>query len=336
MKKELTETRHTINEAEYFLKKIQELERYGDDDEFDYNFNAFLHSWASIFDIMLEDYQRAFGLKISMLDDLNPEVFRQKAECNERALDFVEEYNNEMIIFFGHKKYKKVLNLLESPMRFDEFITFLLNQIDWKNFEYGYHDCYIALYNVIQDILGWDLNYHQLIMKPIILSRQKLGFDISFIKGILQENNFEGGNMNLDEIFEQSFLRQQVTKKQEKRYSVDKERFEEIKESIQNITIKTPIYTIAGLMKKKRHSRTHRKGKESMMTLQHFEGEKLTDKTRNINFLRESYVNEEQGMIFSHFNTPIGAIDTCEQMLDKAKEFVQKFIDNYPISSLQR
>ena len=65
MKRELTETQHTINEAEYFLKKIQELERYGDDDEFEYNFHAFLHSWASIFDIILEDYQRSFGLRIS-------------------------------------------------------------------------------------------------------------------------------------------------------------------------------------------------------------------------------------------------------------------------------
>ena len=87
-------------------------------------------------------------------------------------------------------------------------------------------------------------------------------------------------------------------------------------------------------MKKKRHSRTHMKGKEMMMTLQHFVGEELIDKTRNLNFLRENYVNEEQGMIFGHFNTPIGAIDTCEQMLDKAKQFVQKFVSKYPISEI--
>ena len=87
MKRELTETQHTINEAEYFLKKIQELERYGDDDEFDYNFHAFLHSWASIFDIILEDYQRAFGLKISMLEDLSSKIFEKKAKDSNSALE---------------------------------------------------------------------------------------------------------------------------------------------------------------------------------------------------------------------------------------------------------
>ena len=330
MKRELTETQHTINEAEYFLKKIQELERYGDDNEFDYNFHAFLHSWASIFDIILEDYQRSFSLKISMLENLNSTIFKEKAKDNDSALEFIEQYNNEIILFFGHPNHKKVLEL-SVPIRFDEFITFLLNQINWKNFEYGYHNCHIALYNVIQDILGWKLDYHHLVRTPVILSRQKLGFDVNFIKEILQENNFERGDMNLDEIFEQSFLRQQIIKKQEKRY-VGEKHIEELKESIKNIKIQTPIYTIAGLMKKKRHSRTHRKGKESMMTIQHYVGEKVTDKTRNLNFLSENYVNEEQGMVFGHFNTPIGVIDTCEQMLDKAKQFVQKFSNKYPIS----
>jgi len=333
MKRELKETQYTINEAEYFLKKIQELELHGDDDEFDYNFHAFLHSWASIFNIILEDYQRAFGLKISMLDNLNSEIFEKKAKDIGKALEFIEEYNTEIIVFFGHPNYNKILKLLESPICFDDFITFLLNHIDWNDFEYGYHDCYIALYNVIQDILGWELNYHQLIMAPRILTKHRLGFNINFIREMLQENNFKGWDMNLDEIFEQSFLQQQVIKKQEKRY-IEKKSIEELKKSIKNIKIQTPIYTIAGLMKKKRHSRTHRKGKEMMMTLQHFVGEELTDKTRNLNFLRENYVNEEQGMIFGHFNTPIGAIDTCEQMLDKAKQFVQKFVSKYPISEI--
>ena len=87
MKRELIETQHTINEAEYFLKKIQELKKYGDDDKFEYNFHAFLHSWTSIFDIILEDYQRAFGLKISMLEDLSSKIFEKKAKDSNSALE---------------------------------------------------------------------------------------------------------------------------------------------------------------------------------------------------------------------------------------------------------
>ncbi|WP_299290175.1 hypothetical protein [Nitrosopumilus sp.] len=329
MKRELTETQHTIKEAEYFLNKIKELERYGDDDEFDYNFHAFLHSWVSIFDVILEDYQRAFGLKISIIDNLSIETFREKTNGDNRSLEFISEYDKQMIEFFGHQNHKKILELLMSPMRFDEYIVFLLNQKDWNNLEYGFHDCYIALYNVIQDILRWDLDYHQLILSPVILQRQKFGFDLKFIQNILSENNFEGGSMYLEEIFEQSFLQQQVIVKQQKRY-VGTKSIEELSEVVKNIRIKTPIYTIAGLMKKKRNSRTHRKGKESMMTIQHFEGEELTDKSRNLSFLRENYVNEAQGMIFGHFNTPIGTIDTCEQMLEKAKKFVNDFSQEFP------
>lgn len=248
----LNETQDKIDEAEYFLKKIQELAKSGDDNEFEYNFNAFLHSWASIFDLMLEDYQRFYGLKISMLDDLNIGTFRNHATGNDNALTFIKEYAQSKIEFFGHKKHEKVLELLDSPMRVDEFIVFLLQRIDWNYTRFGFHDCYIALYNVIQDILGWNIDYHGLIMQLAIMSRQRLGFDREFVNELFSQGNFEGLNMNLDEIFQQDFLRQQVLRKQESRFVVTDERWVEIQEQIHQLDVKTPIFTIAGSLKKKR------------------------------------------------------------------------------------
>jgi len=328
----LDETEGKIGEAEYFLKKVQELEKHGDNKEFEYNLNAFLHSWASIFDIMLEDYQRFYGLKISILDDLNIHTFKDRSEGNENALEFIYTYDKKMLEFFGYRNHKRVLKLLESPIRVDEFVAFLLSQMDWDNPQYGYHDCYIALYNVIQDILGWNLDYHKLIMQPAVMSRQKLGFDRGFVQELFSHGNFEGLNMNLDQVFEQDFLRQKVKQKQERRFSHDQEHLQEILKSINELTVQTPIFTIAGLIKKKRHSKTHRKGSELMSTIETFQGDKLISKSRLMNFLKEDYASEEQGMIFGHFNTPLYTVETCEQMLEKAKEFVNLFSKKFPIT----
>ncbi len=325
------ETIDKISEAEYFLKKIKNLEKTGDDNEFVYNLNAFLYSWTSIFDVMLEDYQRFYGLKISILDDLNIETFRKKAIENEIALNFIDEYEKSVIEFFGHKRHSKVLELLESPIRVDEFVVFLLNRINWNFTHLGFHDCYIALYNVIQDILDWKMDYHHLIMQPVIMQRQKMGFDRKFVEELFNKANLNGWNLNLDEVFDQEFLRRQVIQKQELRYDKTGEIWEDMQRRIQKINVKTPVYTIAGLLKKKRHTKTHRRSSELMGTLQHFSGNKLLDKTRMINFLKENYVNEEQGMIFGHFNTPIYTVKTCEDMLERTKIFVKNFQVMFPL-----
>lgn len=324
------ETHYKIEEAEYFLKKIQELEQHGDDNEFEHNLDAFLYSWASIFEVMLEDYQRFYGLKISMLDNLSIGTFKEHAKGNKIATDFIEAYDDAIREFFGHPDHKKILELLDSPMRVDEFIVFLLRRIDWNFPTFGYHDCYIALYNVIQDILGWNLDYHRLIMQFAVMSRQKLGFDVKFVQSLLQ-GNFKDLAMNLDEVFEQSFLRQQVLKKQESRLAYDQDQWKKIQKTINELDVQTPIFTIAGLLKKKRHTKTHRKGSELMSTVEHYEGDKLIEKTRNLNFLRENYVSEEQGMIFGHFNTPLETIETCKQMLKKTREFVKRFNEDFPM-----
>jgi len=325
------ETVDKISEAEYFLKKIKDLEKTGDDDEFVYNLNAFLHSWASIFDVMLEDYQRFYGLRLSMLDDLKIGTFRNNARGNETALNFIDEYEKAVTEFFGHKKHYKVLELLESPIRVDEFVMFLLNRINWTLTHLGFHDCYIALYNVIQDILGWKMDYHQLIMQPVIMQRHKIGFDREFVDELFTKANLHGWNLNLEEIFDQEFLRKQVIRKQELTYDKTGEIWEDMQRRIQKINVKTPIYTIAGLLKKKRHTKTHRRSSELMGTIQHFAGDKLLDKSRMMNFLKENYVNEEQRMVFGHFNTPIHTVETCEDMLERTKIFVDGFQKNFPL-----
>ena len=323
------ETNDKIGEAKYFLNKIKELEKDGDDNEFDYNLNAFLHSWASIFDLMLEDYQRFYQLRISMLEDLSIHSFRENAQGNEIALDFIETYNQTYVEFFGHKNPRRILDLLDEPMRLEEFLVFLLRKINWS--ELGYHDCYIALYNVIQEILGWGLSYHRLIMNPTIMSRQNEGFDVRFIREFFRQNDFPGLEMNLSDIFEQEFLRQRVAIRQEQRLSFDPPSFEAIREEINRLTVQVPIYTIAGLLKKKRHTKTHRRGTESMGTIQHFQGDELLDKSRLLNFLREDYVNEVQGMVFGHFNTPLDTIETCEDMFKRANRFVEEITEQFPI-----
>lgn len=325
----LEETNEKIKEAEYFLKKIKDLEKNGDDDEFGYNLNAFLHAWASIFDIILEDYQRAYNLDILMSDDLSIKSFEQHAQTNNEALNFIRFYDKLQLEFFGHRDHKKILTLLPSVNRVDDFILFLLNRINWN--EFGYHDCYIALYNVLQDILEWNMDYHNLIMNPLIIQRRQLGFDMDFITMFGSTLQLNGFTMNLDDLFEHNFLRQQMIRRQNQ-FTTAENQAEPI-ELTSNSRIRVQIFTIAGLIKKKRHVKTHRNSSELLQTIERFEGDKILYKSRYMNFIRENYLGEEQGMAFGHFTTPLETVETCEQMFDRAQKFVEEIQRRFPIEN---
>jgi len=326
----LDNTDEKIKEAEYFLKKVEYLESDGEDNEFQYMFNSFLHSWSSIFDVVLEDYQRSFGLKISVLDDLSIKEFKEHAtnENNELACKFIEHYEQKYLLLFGHWNHNKIFKLVEPNRSFAHFLAFLLNrtsweQPSWEQLGYGYDDCYTALYSVVQDICGWNIQFYKWKMMPAMMSMAKSGFDEDFILQACNQMNLRFANLTLNQIFEQDFLRERVLEKQSNRYVGD--HWNEIQEKIRKIEVRTPVYTIAGLMRRKRNLITHRRGGSELLgTLTTEVDGEFQKKTRMLNFLRENYVSEEQGMLFGHFNTPAYTIEICKSVFDKTKEFVEE------------
>ena len=164
----------------------------------------------------------------------------------------------------------------------------------------------------------------------------KKEFDENFILQYCNSNKFRFADKSLTDIFEQKFLKQQTLVKIKSKFIGTDKNWKETQENINTMNILTPIFTVAGLMKRKRNMITHRKGTHLISTSTLEVNNEVKKKTKILNFIREGYAGENQAMIFGHFNTPIETIFTCGSLLKKAEEFVNETKEKFPTENIER
>lgn len=81
-----------IKSSEYILEKMK---KQGFDKNFGFELSSFLSSTGSVFYHLLYDFVKVFSLSLKKKDRLNPKKFRDLAEGNEKALEFIEWYDKE-------------------------------------------------------------------------------------------------------------------------------------------------------------------------------------------------------------------------------------------------
>lgn len=84
-----------IEESQRRLDKIKASEHHKDRTDLTDNIRSFLTSTNSIFDHLLEEYNKKFNLKISLQKDLYPRTFKEAAEKqkNVDALKFITDFS---------------------------------------------------------------------------------------------------------------------------------------------------------------------------------------------------------------------------------------------------
>lgn len=311
---ELVETNAKIKECGFFLDKM--IKQYhGDDLEFEYYFHAFLHVWRSVFDVMLEDYQKLFKLEINLIEKLDSKTFKKYAIHDHKALAFYKIYKCKINEIFGFANWDKLIEekFIDENLTVIKLLTIALNKSSINELNQHTEDCLPKLADIVISILGWNLSLLGLKRNPWLITQSKdVGVTEELLTEFFQENNLRNYEKTLKEIFSREFLQQSILKNKQFQTNFSED----------NFVFKIPILTVSGYLRIKRNLRTHRRGtsREGNVISTNSGGETL--KLRFITLIDEIY-SDKQIIPFGYERwIPHEVRMICEFILKRTERFI--------------